>query len=157
MFELGLSLKPTLLDNKDFWSGILLAAVGVAAVVIARDYPFGTALRMGPGYFPSVLGGLLALFGIYFIVKALRSGERIEGNWSLRALIGLPLSLVLFGVLMEHAGFVPALVVLIFGSAASGTEFKFVEVLLLTVALTIFAVALFIWGIGLPYPLLAGL
>jgi len=152
-----LSMKSSLLDNKDFWSGILLAAVGVAAVVIGRDYPFGTALRMGPGYFPSVLGGLLALFGIYFVVKALRNDERIEGNWSLRALIGLPLSLVLFGVLMEHAGFVPALVVLIFGSAASGTEFKFVEVLLLTVALTIFAVALFIWGIGLPYPLLAGL
>ena len=146
-----------LLNNKDFWSGVLLAAVGVAAVVLARDYPFGTALRMGPGYFPSVLGGLLALFGIYFVVKALRSSERIEGNWSLRALIGLPLSLVLFGVLMGHAGFIPALVVLIFGSAASGTEFKLTEVVLLTVALTVFAVALFIWGLGLPYPLLAGL
>ncbi len=147
----------TFLDNKDFWSGILLAAFGVAAVVIARDYPFGTALRMGPGYFPSVLGGLLALFGIYFVVRALRSDERIEGNWSLRALIGLPLSLTLFGVLIDRAGFVPALVVLIFGSAASGTEFKFSEVLGLTVVLTVFAVALFIWGIGLPYPLLAGL
>jgi len=145
-----------LLNNKDFWSGILLAAVGVAAVVIARDYPFGTALRMGPGYFPSVLGGLLALFGIYFVVKALRSSERIEGNWSLRALIGLTLSLVLFGALIERAGFVPALVVLIFGAAASGTEFKLVEVLALTVALTAFSVALFIWGLGLPYPLLAG-
>src|SRR6266850_874051 len=145
-----------LLNNKDFWSGILLAAVGVAAVVIARDYPFGTALRMGPGYFPSVLGGLLALFGIYFVVKALRSSERIEGNWSLRALIGLTLSLVLFGALIERAGFVPALVVLIFGAAASGTEFKLVEVLALTVVLTAFSVALFIWGLGLPYPLLAG-
>jgi putative tricarboxylic transport membrane protein len=111
---------------------------------------------MGPGYFPSVLGGILALFGLYFIVRALRASERIEGNWSLRALIGLPLSLVLFGVLMEHAGFVPALVVLIFGSAACGTEFKLIEVLLLTVVLTAFAVALFIWGIGLPYPLVAG-
>ena len=58
----------------------------------------------------------------------LRSNEKIEGGWSLRALIVLPLSLVLFGLLMEHAGFVPALMVLIVGSAAAGSEFKLVEV-----------------------------
>ena len=46
--------------------------------------------------------------------------------------------------------------VLIFGSAAAGTEFKFVEVLLLSVLLTAFSVALFIWGLGLPYPLIIG-
>ena len=68
----------------------------------------------------------------------------------------LPLSLVLFGLLMEHAGFIPALLVLIFGSAAAGTEFKLVEVLLLAVGLTAFSVALFIYGLGLPYPLLTG-
>jgi uncharacterized membrane protein len=77
-------------------------------------------------------------------------------SWSLRALIVLPLSLVLFGLLMEHACFIPALLVLIFGSAAAGTEFKLVEVLLLAVGLTAFSVALFIYGLGLPYPLLAG-
>ena len=68
----------------------------------------------------------------------------------------LPLSLVLFGLLMEYAGFVPALMVLIVGSAAAGSEFKLVEVLLLAVGLTAFAVALFIYGLGLPYPLFAG-
>jgi hypothetical protein len=57
---------------------------------------------------------------------------------------------------MEHAGFIPALLVLIFGSAAAGTEFKLVEVLLLAVGLTAFSVALFIYGLGLPYPLLTG-
>jgi hypothetical protein len=57
---------------------------------------------------------------------------------------------------MEHAGFIPALVVLIFGSALAGKEFKFVEVLLLAIGLTVFSVALFIWGLGLPYPLLLG-
>ena len=66
------------------------------------------------------------------------------------------LVLVLFGLLMEHAGFIPALIVLIFGSAAAGTEFKPLEVLLLAVGLTAFCVVLFIWGLGLPYPLLVG-
>ena len=142
--------------NQDFWAGVMLIATGLAAVVIARDYAFGTALRMGPGYFPSVLGGLLVLAGLYLVVKGLHSGEKIAGTWSVRALIVLPLSLVLFGLLMEYAGFVPALAVLIFGSAAAGTEFKFVEVALLTVFLTVMCVLVFVWGIGLPYPLFAG-
>jgi hypothetical protein len=143
-------------DNKDFWAGVMLVATGAAAILIARNYAFGTALRMGPGYFPSVLGGLLIVFGIYLVAAGLRRNEKIEGSWSLRALIVLPLSLVLFGLLMEHAGFVPALVVLIVGSAAASTEFRLIEALLLSVVLTAFAVALFIWGLGLPYPLLVG-
>jgi hypothetical protein len=149
-------MKLRLLDNKDFWAGAMLASIGVAAVALARDIPFGTALRMGPGYFPTVLGATLALFGGFFIVRSLRASETVDTNWSLRALIGLTVSLILFGVLIDRAGFVPALVVLIFGSAASGTEFKFGEVLLLTAILTVFAVVLFIWAIGLPYPLIAG-
>jgi uncharacterized membrane protein len=144
------------ITNKDFWSGVMLIAIGAAAMFIARDYPFGTALRMGPGYFPIVLGGILTLFGLYLVVLGLRSSEMIEGTWSLRALIVLPLSLALFGVLMDRAGFIPALVVLVFGSAAASTEFKLSEVALLTLVLTIFSVAVFIWGLGLPYPLLAG-
>jgi uncharacterized membrane protein len=144
-------------DNKDFWAGMMLIATGTVAIVIARDYAFGTALRMGPGYFPSILGGLLVLFGLYLVVKGLRSNEKIEGSWSLRALIVLPLSLVLFGILMERAGFIPALVVLIFGSATAGTEFRLVEVVIFTIVLTVLCVALFIWGLGLPYPLIAGL
>ena len=141
--------------NKDFWSGAMLIAIGVGAIAIARGYPFGTALRMGPGYFPSLLGGLLILGGLYVMVKGLRSGEMIEGGWSLRALIIVPLSLVLFGFLMERAGFIPALMVLIFGSASAGREFNLVEVLLFTVGLTFLSVVLFVWALGLPYPLLA--
>jgi hypothetical protein len=143
-------------NNRDFWAGVMLIVVGAGSVIIARNYTFGTSLRMGPGYFPSVLGGGLVLFGLYLVVAGLKRNEKMEGGWSLRALIVLPLSLVLFGLLMEHAGFIPALLVLIFGSAAAGTEFKLVEVLLLAVGLTAFSVVLFIYGLGLPYPLLVG-
>ena len=123
--------------------------------MIARNYPFGTSLRMGPGYFPTVLGSILALFGLWFLVKALRSTEKIEPGWSLRALVVIPVSLVLFGILMTYGGFVPALIVLIFGSALASTEFNLIEVVLLTVGLTIGCIAVFIWGLGLPYPLFA--
>jgi len=151
-----LQMKVELRNSKDFCAGIMLIATGAVSILIARDYPFGSTMRMGPGYFPSMLGGILVLFGIYVMGIGLRSGDKIEGHCSLRALIMLPLSLVAFGVLMKHAGFIPALVVLIFGSASAGREFKFVEVLLLTVILTGLSVAVFIWGLGLPYPLIKG-
>jgi hypothetical protein len=143
-------------NNRDFWAGMMLIGTGVLALVMARNYAMGTTLRMGPGYFPALLGGLLIIFGLYLVVVGLRRNEKIEGNWSLRALIVIPLSLVLFGVLMDRAGFIPALMVLIFGSAAAGTEFKLSEVVLLSIGLTAFSAVLFVWGLGLPYPLLVG-
>jgi hypothetical protein len=149
-------MKLTLRNNKDFWAGLMFAGTGAVAMFIARTYPFGTTLRMGPGYFPRVLGGILICFGIYVMLRGLRNNEQIKGNWSIRALIVLPLAVVLFGVVMELVGFIPALAVLILVSAASGREFKFKEVLLLTVFLTVLSVAMFIWGLGLPYPLIKG-
>jgi hypothetical protein len=148
-------MKLGLSNNKDLWAGAMLIATGAATVIIARNYAFGTTLRMGPGYFPTVLGGILILFGLYLVVSGLRSTDEIQGSWPLRAMIVLPLALVLFGVLMTHAGFLPALLVLIFGSALSGPQFRLVEVLLLSAALSVVSVALFVWGLGLPYPLIA--
>lgn len=147
---------PGLLWNKDFWAGIMLVGIGAAAMFFARDYRFGSALRMGPGFFPTVLGGILIAFGVCIMALGLRSGEKIEEKLSIRALLLLPLSLVLFGILMDRAGFIPALVVLIFMSAAAGRTFRFMEVLLLTLTLVVASVALFIWGLGLPFPLFKG-
>jgi len=57
---------------------------------------------------------------------------------------------------MTYAGFVPALLVLIFGSALASPQFKLIEILLLSAVLVAVSVALFVWGLGLPYPLLVG-
>jgi hypothetical protein len=140
--------------SKDVWAGAMLIVIGTAAMLVARNYPFGTALRMGPGYFPIILGGLLTVFGLFILACGLHSRERIAGSFSLRALIILPISLLLFGVLMEHGGFVPAMIVLIFGSATAAAEFKFMEALLFSLALTALSVVIFVWGLGLPYPLI---
>jgi hypothetical protein len=150
-------MKLTLANNKDVWAGLMLIAIGAAAIFVARNYPFGTALRMGPGFFPVVLGGLLIAFGLAVLAIGLRKGESMTGSWSLRALIILPLSLILFGLLMEYAGFVPAMLVLIVGSATASTEFRFLEVLLFAAGLTALSVAVFVWALGLPYPLIVGL
>jgi hypothetical protein len=150
-------MKPEWRNSRDFWAGMMFFVVGVTAIFIARRYPFGSMLRMGPGYFPILLGVILILFGIYIMVNGLRSSRKtpihFQGNWSVRALIILPLATILFGVLMERVGFVPALLVLGFGSAAAGGEFKWGEALAVTVFLTVLSVAIFIWGLGLPYSL----
>ena len=149
-------MKIALSNNRDFWAGVMLMAFGAASIFIARGYPFGSTMRMGPGYFPSMLGGILVLFGIYVMIVGLRKGEKVAVHCSLRAVIVLPLSLIAFGILMTHAGFIPAMAALIFGSASVGREFKVVEILLLTVILTGLSVAIFVWGLGLPYPLIKG-
>ena len=149
-------MKVDLRNNKDFLSGLMFIVIGLGAMFIARDYPIGSALRMGPGYFPVALGGIMFLFGVYIMVQGLISKEKVTGNWSLRALIILPVAMVVFGVVVERAGFVPALIGLTIISAAAGSQFKFLEVLLLAIGLTVGSAALFIYGLGMPYPLIGG-
>ncbi|HWR59278.1 MAG TPA: tripartite tricarboxylate transporter TctB family protein, partial [Thermodesulfovibrionales bacterium] len=57
-------------NPKDFWSGIIYVAFGVAAIIIARDYKMGTALKMGPAYFPTVISVFLITVGIISIVRS---------------------------------------------------------------------------------------
>ncbi len=139
--------------NMDFWSGLMLAMVGLGALLIARDYPMGTVLRMGSGYFPTILSGLLIAFGIVLMLRAINTSESIEGGLSLRALLILPTALCLFGFLLDRAGFIPAMLVIVIGSALAGREFRFLEVVALAIGLTGASVLIFILGLGLPYPL----
>jgi hypothetical protein len=133
--------------------------IGAFAMFVAQDYRFGTSLKMGPGYFPTLLGGVLVAFGIVIMIKGLRSNEKIRGRMSVnswRALIVLPAAIILFSLLVDNAGLVPALMVLSFVTAAAGSAFKCFEVLLLSLGLTAVSVALFVWGLGLPYRLVVG-
>jgi hypothetical protein len=150
-------VKVPLYDNKNFLAGLFFLGTGGLGIFIAQNYPMGSALRMGPGYFPIVLSGMLILFGIYCLIQGLLKPEKLPHNWSPRALVILPIATIVFGLLMEHAGFIPALIVLIFIAAFAGREFKFVEVAILAVGLTIASWALFIYGLGLPYPLIVGM
>jgi putative tricarboxylic transport membrane protein len=144
-------------NNRDFFAGVMYITTGAVAMWIARDYPFGTALRMGPGYFPTVLSGIMILFGIYVLSLGIKNNEKMQGNWSFRALIILPLSTVIFGILMEEAGFIPAMLVLVPFCASAGREFRWKEVIPLTIGLTVACTLGFIYALGLPYPLIKGL
>jgi len=149
-------MKLELNKNRDFWAGMMFIGFGAAAVYIARDYRFGSALRMGPGFFPTVLGWILIVFGICITAMGLYSQEKIQGRLSIRPVVMLPLSLILFGVLMSHVGFLAALVAVIWGATAAGREFRLKEVLMLTILLIALALVIFIWALDMPYPLIKG-
>ena len=149
-------MKPDLRNNRDFIAGLLFIVLGGLAVVLARDYPFGTTMRMGPGYFPTVLGGILLLFGVYVLARGVRSGDRVKGEWGWKPLALIALSIVLFGLLLDRVGMVPATAVTLVIAAAAGREFHWKEVILLAAVMTAFSVAVFSYGLKLPYPLLGG-
>ena len=149
-------MKLDLRNNRDFLAGLLLILLGGLAVAIARDYPMGSAMRMGPGYFPTVLGGILCLFGVAVLIRGIRSGATVNGDWGWKPLGLITLSFLLFGALVDRLGIIPALVAMFFAAAAAGREFRFKEVLLLTVVMGVFALGVFVYGLKLPYPLFPG-
>jgi hypothetical protein len=139
---------------KDFWTGIIFLFFGLSAVLIGLDYQMGSAGRMGPAYFPSVLGGLLTVVGFIGVVRSfLRTGEPV-GKFYVKEIVLILSAVLLFGFLMRGAGLVPAALVLILLSAFASPKFKWVEALALAVGLAIFAVLVFVKLLGLPMPIL---
>jgi len=144
-------------NSKDFLAGLLFLAIGAGAILVAREYPIGTAMRMGSGYFPTVLGGILILFGLFLAARGVRSSERAPIAWGWWPLACIVASMVLFGFLLPRLGLVPALAAMFFAAAAGGREFRFGEVLALTALMTAFAVGVFVYALKLPFQLFPGI
>lgn len=139
---------------KDFWIGIIFLFFGLAAIIIGLNYPMGSAGRMGPAYFPSVLGGLLTLVGAVGVIRSLlRPGEPV-GKFYIREIVLILVAVLLFGVLMRNAGLVPATLVLVLMSAYASPKFTWGASLLLAIGLALFAVVVFVKLLGLPMPIL---
>jgi hypothetical protein len=139
---------------KDFWTGFIFLIIGMAAIIIGLDYQMGSAGRMGPAYFPSVLGGLLTLIGAIGVIRSfLRPGEAI-GKFHIREILLILVAVLLFGLLMRNAGLVPAVLVLVLMSAYASPKFTWGPSLLLAVGLAVFAVVVFVKLLGLPMPIL---
>jgi hypothetical protein len=146
-------------NPQDFWCGLFFIALGVLAMYLARNYAMGTALDMGPGYFPTWLGGIMICFGVAIAALAFAGGKRDaeaaqSEEWGLRPWLVLPVSLGAYALLMDaDVGFVPSLFVLIVGCALAHKDVNWRETVLLGVFVTAGAVAIFSYGLGAPYPL----
>ena len=141
---------------KDFYAGLLFVAFGVFAIIVARDYPLGTAARMGPGYFPRLLGILLIVLGAALSLTALRGRGPPLPGWKWRPVSVVLLSVVAFGLVLTHAGLVLSTIGLIAVASTASREFRFGESLLSGVLLAALSVGVFVIGLKLQLPIWPG-
>jgi cyanate permease len=139
---------------KDILAGSIFIGLGLAFALGALAYSIGTPLRMGPGYVPLVLGGLLAILGIAVIVKGFISGEGEEiGGLDWRAMILVSAGILFFGITVRGLGVVGALLgaTLLAALARSQTSWK--QALLIAAGITALSVVIFIFALQLRLPL----
>jgi len=135
-------------SQRDFYSGLMFMAVGAAFAWGATTYTIGEGARMGPGYFPLMLGLLLAGMGGFITFEALvvdtEDGEPI-GTWAWQPLAFIIGANLLFGILLgglpsvglPAMGMIIAIYGLTFVSALAGDEFNLKEVAILATVLAI--------------------
>ncbi len=150
-------------SQKDFFSGLLFTAVGVAFAWGATNYSVGTGARMGPGYFPLILGVCMAILGAIITFKALvvetADGEKI-GAFAWKPLFFIIAANLVFGISLgglpsiklPAMGLIFGIFALTFIASKAGDEFKFKEVTILAVILSIMSYAAFILLLKLQFP-----
>jgi putative tricarboxylic transport membrane protein len=139
---------------KDFWAGVMFIAFGGGMAVIAvNNYQIGSALRMGPAYFPAVLGGLLGLLGLVLLARAFVLKGPAVPRFHFRPLALILLAVLAFGYSLKPLGLLGASLLVVFISAFGGHEFRWKEVAIVWVLLFIFSVLVFVKGLTLPFPI----
>ena len=145
-------MKIVIRNSKDFYAGIIFMFFGFLTIFEAYGYQIGTARRMGPGYFPIVLGGILVLIGMIITINGLWSkGDTIK--LSLRPLLVVCSGILAFAFLIRPAGLVLATFALVFISCLAGWKFRFLEVLALSLLLVAMTIGIFVFSLGLPLKL----
>ncbi|MBV0892685.1 tripartite tricarboxylate transporter TctB family protein [Paracoccus sp. Z118] len=138
-------------DNTDLLAGGLLMAGGAFFAWQAAGLEFGTSLRMGPGYFPMVLAGILFLLGLVIFVKGFgREGEPF-GPISWRGIFFILPAPVFFGLTVRGLGFVPALFIATLIASRASVRMRPLPALILAISVTILATLVFSYGLGLPF------
>lgn len=140
-------------NPKDFWAGVLFVLTGIAAIVIGSRYNLGTAARMGPGYFPRILGMLLIVLGGILALRALRTNGPAIPAWRWRPTLVVLGSVVLFGLIVNRVGLALSTVILIVLASAASTELRWKEALVSGLLLATLAVGVFIIGLKLQLPI----
>ena len=139
---------------KDFWAGVMFIATGLFFSLWAMEfYQMGTAVRMGPAYFPAVLGFLLVALGAIILAGSFALDGPPVPAFNFRPLILVTLATVAYGYLMKPLGIVGATAALVYISALGGHEFNWKEVTILFVILIVASIVVFVKGLTLPFPI----
>ena len=141
-------------NPKDFWTGLIYIFFGSSAMLIAREYGMGTAIKMGPAYFPTVLGGLLAAIGAISVMRSFIVPGAPIGRFAFKGLTLVTLSALVFGFIVRSAGLALALPLLVMIGALASSQFRLASTLIMAAGLTIFCILVFIEGLGIPLPII---
>lgn len=141
-------------NHHDLWSGIMFMAFGLLFMVFSRQYQMGTAAKMGPGYFPTVLGGLLFVLGLAIGATAYSKSNREAklAPFGLRENGLVLLSVLIFAGALGPLGIVISIVLLVFISAAASHEFSLRDTTLAAIFLLILSYLVFVKGLELQFP-----
>ena len=150
-------------SQKDFFAGLMFMGVGVAFAWGATTYNVGTGARMGPGYFPLMLGVLMAIIGAVITFKALvvetEGGDKI-GKWAWTPLFYIIAANVVFGVLLAGVpalkipafGMIVGIYALTFVASMAEPGWKFKSTLILATVLAIGSYLAFVLALKLQFP-----
>lgn len=139
--------------RKNFLSGLFFIGIAALGLWVSRNYPIGTAFRMGTGYVPRMLCWILLSLGVAILVQGLRAPEADMEHGTglpLRPLIFVPAAILAFAFTIERLGIVIAAVLLIGIGSLAGREVRPLEVAIAAGVLVTLTLAIFIWGLGLP-------
>jgi len=165
---MGIKIK----SQQDWWAGLMFIGFGLFFITFAlgtpefidrivgtkliAGYQMGSSVRMGPAYFPVVLGGLLAFLGLLVLFDSIVEEGPDVAKFHFRPLLFVAVSSLAFAYLLKPLGLVLASVALVFISAFGGHEFKWKEVAIMSVVLVIFSVLVFVKALALPFPICPG-
>jgi Tripartite tricarboxylate transporter TctB family len=150
-------------SQKDFFSGLMFLIVGMAFAIGAYSYNMGDGARMGPGYFPRMLGVILAAIGCVITFKALTvataDGEKL-GKWAWKPMACILGANLAFGVLLgglpsikfPAMGMIAGIYALTFIASLASERFRIKEVLLLATFLAALSYLAFVVLLKLQFP-----
>jgi len=143
--------------TKDFLSGLMFVAFGLAALYFGQRLAVGTPVRMGPGYVPRMLSLILLALGAVVCIVALVSGSEPVERPKWKPITLVTIGIVCFALLFERAGLIPALIVLVMIASLAGEEFKLTEVIGNIVVLSILCTLVFKVGLGMNISVVQGI
>ena len=140
--------------GQDFGTGLLLIAVGAAALWVGADYPLGTAQRPGTGVLPRILAWCLLATGAVLAGKSLVIEGRPLAGWAWRPAVMITLATVAFALLVDRLGLVVAMLASMTLAAFGTPETRWREYLLFALFMVAVGIGLFIYGLGMPISIL---
>jgi hypothetical protein len=137
--------------TKDVFAGLMFISFGIGAAVIAQNYSLGTLARMGSGYFPMMIGGLIATMGSAILVRAVVWPDSSEpiATIEFRPVFFIGAAIVIFGLVIDDFGIIAALAALIIIARFAGREGGAVELVAMVVVLTVVVVGIFVYGLNI--------